>query len=109
MPLSWEYVELVRRYSNRVDLRERLAEVQRRLGQSDADEPDDPALTVGGQVVDPSHGRGRLTDADEAQLIADFLAGATRQVLADRYVVSMSTVQRILRKHGVRRRPEPRR
>jgi hypothetical protein len=47
--------------------------------------------------------RERLTDADVQALIGEFLAGTSKRVLAERYVVSFSTVKNILRKHGVRR------
>ena len=47
--------------------------------------------------------RDRLTDADVQALISEFLAGTSKRVLAERYVVSFSTVKNILRKHGVRR------
>ena len=47
--------------------------------------------------------RDRLTDADIELLIADFLAGTSKRVLADRYEIGLSSVKRILRKHGARR------
>jgi hypothetical protein len=46
----------------------------------------------------------RLTDGDIETLIADFLAGTFKRVLAERYRIGLSSVKRILRKHGVRRR-----
>jgi len=45
----------------------------------------------------------RLTDADIELLIAEFLAGTSKRVLADRYEIGLSSVKNILRKHGARR------
>ena len=47
--------------------------------------------------------RDRLTDADIELLIAEFLAGTSKRVLADRYEIGLSSVKNILRKHGARR------
>ncbi len=48
--------------------------------------------------------RDRLTDADIELLIAEFLAGTSKRVLADRYEIGLSSVKKnILRKHGARR------
>lgn len=97
-------MELVRRYSNCADLLGRLAVAvsgaRRRSEQGH--EPSDAAWgrTPGERlrVCD------RLTDGDIETLIADFLAGTFKRVLAERYRIGLSSVKRILRKHGVRRR-----
>jgi hypothetical protein len=44
--------------------------------------------------------RLRLGDAVVAELVAKFAAGTTRQELADRYGVSLSSVKRLLRGSG---------
>ena len=93
-------VELVRRYSNRADLQERLAYARSRVGQDGAQEPES-SNTAWGRA--PGMRRNRLTDDDIERLIAEFLAGTTKRVLSDRYAVSLTTVKNILRKHGVRR------
>jgi DNA invertase Pin-like site-specific DNA recombinase len=96
-------VELVRRYSTRADLQERLAQAELRVRQRDAHEPDSHTNTLGGRVPGVWRVRDRLTDDDVLGLIAEFLAGTSKRVLADRYEISFSTVKRILRKHGARR------
>ena len=86
-------MELVRRYSNRTDLLERLAEV--RL--------DGHALTSAGRASGVWRVRDRLTDDEVERLIADFLAGTSKRELAPQYGLSLSSVKNLLRKHGVRR------
>lgn len=46
----------------------------------------------------------QVGEAGVAQLIAKYRGGATQQELADRHRVSVSSVKRLLRKHGVRLR-----
>ena len=96
-------MELVRRYSNRPDLGERLAEASRRTCQRDQHEADDNTVALRGRIPVAGRVRDRLTDGDVQALIGDFQAGTPKRVLADRYVVSLSTVKNILRQHGVRR------
>jgi len=98
--ISKNVVELVRRYSNRADLRERLAQTQSRVRQPGVQDHE-PSNAVWGRT--PGLRRNRLTDGDIEHLIAEFLAGTSKRVLAERYAVSFSTVKNILRKHGVRR------
>ena len=96
-------VELVRRYSNRADLQERLAEARSRASQLSQQEPGAHSVALSARVSRTWRVRDRLTDADVECLIAEFLAGTPKRVLAERYAVSFSTVKNILRKHGVRR------
>jgi DNA invertase Pin-like site-specific DNA recombinase len=96
-------VELVRRYSNRADLQERLAQTLSRARQRGGQELDSRPLTVSGRASGVWRVRDRLTDDDVLVLIADFLAGTSKRELAERYGVSFSTVKKILRTHGVRR------
>jgi hypothetical protein len=51
----------------------------------------------------PEPVRVRLGEETVAELVAAFVAGATREVLADRYGVSLSSVKRLLRASGTRR------
>jgi DNA invertase Pin-like site-specific DNA recombinase len=97
-------VELVRLYSNRADLQERLAEaVSGARGRCEHDrEPSEAAW--GRTPGERLRVRDRLTDGDIETLIADFLAGTSKRALAERYEIGMSSVKRILRKHGARRR-----
>ena len=96
-------VELVRRYSNRADLQQRLAEARSRASQRAGQEPESHASTVSGRVPGVWRVRDRLTDEDVQRLIGEFLAGTSKRVLAERYAIGFSTVKNILRKHGVRR------
>jgi DNA-binding MarR family transcriptional regulator len=50
----------------------------------------------------------RLTEADIQAMIERYQAGeATKPALAEQYKVSLSTVKRILARHGVRKYPKP--
>jgi hypothetical protein len=51
----------------------------------------------------PERVRVRLGDAAVAELVATFVAGTTREMLVDRYGVSLSSVKRLLRGSGARR------
>lgn len=93
-------MDLLRRYSNRADLLERLAEARSRASQRDGCD-DEPVRVSWGRV--PGTPRGRLTDADVQCLIGEFRAGTPKWALAETYAISLSTVKNILRKHGVRR------
>ncbi len=96
-------MELVRRYSNRADLQERLAEARFRARQRGEQEPDNHVVTVSGRASSVWRVQDRLTDDDVQALIGEFLTGTSKRVLAERYAVSFSSVKNILRKHGVKR------
>jgi hypothetical protein len=96
-------VELVRRYSNRPDLQERLAEVCRKAHEQSDHDDEDPDMGVRGKTARVWRVRDRLTDDDVQVLAAEFLAGTSKRALAGHYRLSLSTVKNILRKHGVRR------
>lgn len=96
-------MELVRRYSNRADLHERLAAARFMTRQRGRQELDDHAASVSGRTSGVWRVRDRLTDDDVQTLITEFLTGTSKRELASRYAVSVSTVKNILRKHGVRR------
>lgn len=97
-------MELVRRYSNRADLQERLAAAVSGARKGDGQEPEPADATWGRTPGERLRVRDRLADSDIETLIADFLAGTSKRVLAERYAIGFSSVKRILRKHGVRRR-----
>ena len=67
------------------------------------------ALAPGAQVATrcerraPKRVRVRLGDAAVDELVAAFVAGTTREMLVDRYGVSLSSVKRLLRGSGARR------
>jgi hypothetical protein len=45
--------------------------------------------------------RSRLSDRDIAERIAAFKVGVQKYVLAERHGISLTSVKRLLRKHGV--------
>jgi DNA-directed RNA polymerase specialized sigma24 family protein len=100
---GWEtWVDLLRRYSNRSDLQQRLAEALAEVRRHGGQEHESSAAgwgRVSGQYR-------RLTVDSELALAAEFLSGTSKRALAERYAVSLSTVKNILRRHGVRR-PNP--
>ena len=97
-------MELVRRYSNRADLQERLARARSKVSQPDERQHVAPDAAWGRNPGVRQRVRDRLTDADIELLIAEFLAGTSKRVLAERYGIGLTSVKGILRKHGVRRR-----
>jgi len=44
----------------------------------------------------------RLTEAEQQAIIEGFQAGTSKQKLAERYGISMSSIKQLLREHGVR-------
>jgi hypothetical protein len=96
-------VELVRRYSNRADLQERLAQAALNVARTDNQDQEPGSGGAVARTPRVWRVRDRLADGDIEQLIAEFLAGTPKRVLAERYAVSFSTVKNILRQHGARR------
>lgn len=96
-------VDLIRRYSNRADLQERLGQACLRLNQHDQELQQPTLDSVSGQSSGVWRVRDRLTEDQVMQLIAEFLSGTSKRELAERYDLSFSTVKNILRRHGARR------
>ena len=96
-------MELVRRYSNRADLQERLTQAVLNIARTDNQDQELSTSSVDGRAPRMWRVRDRLAAGDIEQLIAEFLAGTSKRVLAERYAVSFSTVKNILRQHGARR------
>ena len=96
-------MELVRRYSNRADLLERLTEARSRARLQGGEDPDSHLITVSGRSSGVWQVCDRLTDDDVQVLMADFLAGTSKRELAERYGISFGAVKDLLRRHGVRR------
>ena len=46
--------------------------------------------------------RDRLSDRDIAEIIASCNVGVPKYILAEQYGISLTSVKRLLRKHGVR-------
>ncbi|MFI6291967.1 helix-turn-helix domain-containing protein [Nonomuraea sp. NPDC050790] len=94
----------MRRYSKRLDLLEQLNEALRRLGEKPRTDLED-TLTV--SPPDPAQGnwcmKDRFTDEEIQALVERFQAGTPKGVLAKEYGISLSSVKRLLRKHGAKR------
>lgn len=94
-------MELVSYYSNRPDI---LDDLRRTCAA--VFEPDD-YLAVPDPLPVPGGRdwrlRDRLSDEDLQAIIAEFLAGTPKHVLAHRYSISLSSLKNILRDRGIRR------
>jgi hypothetical protein len=94
-------VEIVTHYSNTPDL---LVDLRRTLqavtepAELD-DEPDLPPHPAGRAW----RVRDRLSMEDIQSILKEFKAGTSGRELAERYVISLSAVKRLLREHGIRR------
>lgn len=99
--MASELVELLRRYSNRQDLLEPLVDVLRRIREND--QTDEPGLDGPYRTAEPPKSFAeQLTTEGIENLVAAYRAGMTGAELATKYGVSLSTVRRLLRKHGGR-------
>jgi hypothetical protein len=96
-------VELVRRYSNRSDLQERLDKAHHiaheRRGPSQGSDGD----FVSGGASDVWRLSDRLSEEDVEEIILLFLAGTPKRVLAEQFGASLSSIKALVRQHGVRR------
>lgn len=103
--MAFELVEVLSRYSNQPDLLEPLVDVLKRIEAGDQeDAPGLPDYRSGSG--EPWRVSDRLTEADIRTMIDQYRIGATtKPALAAQYKVSLSTVKRILARHGVRKRP----
>jgi len=88
-------VELLRRYSNRPELLDRLLDVLRRIGEGGQE--DEPGGVVSPErcLVRPSD---RLSDAHVREIVTRFSAGVAKHKLAAEYGMSLSTMKRLLRR-----------
>jgi hypothetical protein len=98
-----ELVEVATHYSNTpdllVDLRHTIETV---TGTTVEDDESDVSVTA---PADRSwHVRERLSSADIDQLVESFEAGSTILELVARYGIGQTSVKRLLRERGVRRR-----
>ena len=80
-------VELVRRYSNRADLRKRLRETLQRVTQKQVQDQQVLDMTVSGQASGVWRVRDRLSDEDVDKAIAQFRTGTPKRVLAVQFGV----------------------
>jgi hypothetical protein len=96
-------VDLVAAYSNRPDVLGDLEYTLAALAKAQAVTGETEHVSVRSdrsmRAWRVSH---RLTEGDVQLLIKEYHAGALRQELADRHKISVSSVGRLLRKHGAR-------
>ena len=100
-------VELLKRYSNNSTLRDDLHYArQAGISQDDEDEPD-----LGGSRRAPSTRRwavaNRLAADGLRKVVECYRAGMTARELAQKFSISDSSVKRILRQAGARKRRGP--
>ncbi|MCA1607116.1 MAG: hypothetical protein LC775_16975 [Acidobacteria bacterium] len=101
-------VDLVAAYSNRPDVLGDLEYTLAALAKAQAATGEAEHVSVRSErsmrAWRVSH---RLTEEDVQLLIKEYHAGALRQELADTYKISLSSVGRLLRKHGGRLKDAP--
>jgi hypothetical protein len=102
-------VELARRYSNQPQLLDELARTWRRLAREleDATPGEAIELTSAGPSQRPRLVANRLSEADVADLIVAFRAGATHTELAVGFGIGTTAVKKLLRERKARRRDLP--
>lgn len=97
-------VDLLRAYSNRVDLLSVLVSAVERLRVREAGSPE-----IAGSVRSDRAPRvwrvgDRLSEADVGRLVSSYRAGTTARELAEQFKISMTSVKRLLRANRARRR-----
>jgi DNA invertase Pin-like site-specific DNA recombinase len=97
----FHWVELLARYSNFHEM-DSLREVLRRIAAGDQTEA--PGLVGASARWPPRNLRDRLEEADVQELVESYQTGSTIRALARRFMISESSVKRLLRQHGVKRR-----
>lgn len=97
-------MELCRRYSNRPELLNSLVSVLGKIKDGTADDSQPASASVCGKQPGVWRIGDRLTDQDVAALLDAYRRGTTAFSLAAHYGLGLTTVKRLLREHGVRRR-----
>jgi hypothetical protein len=96
-------VGVIRRYSNRPDLLEQLRKVVSIL--SDGSQGDSVGAKVTTECMIRSRRlRDRFSSNDLQVMIDLYRSGITARQVAEKFRVSLSSVKRVLRQHGVHRR-----
>jgi hypothetical protein len=88
-------VEVLRRYSNRLDLLNPMLEVLRRIREGD--QRDEPGVQSSGSGTGSAPVRDRLSEKDLSEIVDRFRAGIPKHKLATEYGMSQSTMKRLLR------------
>ena len=95
-----DLVELVRRYSNRADLQERLGQALQRAFVRTMPLHTLPGGSVRGREPSVWRLRDRLSDGDVRLITERFRAGTAKHVLADEFGVSLSSIKSLLRQQS---------
>lgn len=97
-------VELARRYSNRPELLNPLVRVMSMIHTEPSDTTHHDRPSVEGANVVPWRISDRFAAHDIDVLIAAYRSGQTAPALAKRYDIGLTSVKRLLRDRGVRKR-----
>jgi len=95
-------VEVAGHYSNRPDLLEQLQRVAAILSNSGQDD-DTGAKVTAEYVVRSRRLRDRFSSEDLQTMIDLYRSGATAKQVAEKFGVSLRSVKRLLRQHGIHR------
>jgi hypothetical protein len=100
-PSSQDLLDLVRAYSKRYDLLDELDRATRRLARALAADPVGEPLSVRstGRVGRAWALTDRLSEDEMREIARSFEAGISKDRLGERYGISRSSIQRILRKY----------
>jgi DNA-directed RNA polymerase specialized sigma24 family protein len=94
-------VDVIRAYSKRPDVLEDLDRAVRQLDKALAEPaPERASVRSSGRVGHVQAIADRLSAEQVAAIIQRFRAGTAKHVLADEYGISLSSVKRLLRRHG---------
>jgi hypothetical protein len=99
-------VELLRRYANRGDLLDDLSRTTARLqGVQPVPVEEQPEeLTSACRHARQDLVSLRFTPEDIARMIEQYRAGATIREVADEFKIGATTLKRLIRRHGARRK-----
>jgi hypothetical protein len=91
-------VDLIQAYLNRGDLVDALVSAVQQLQRAEA-QTGEPAFSLRSTQASSQWRVGnRLSEVDQARLIADFAVGTSKRKLAERYGISESSVKRLIRR-----------
>lgn len=97
-------MELARRYPNRPDLLNPLVRVMSMIGAEPSETADRDRPSVEGANVAPRRISDRFAAHDLNALADAYRSGTTATALATRYGMGLTSVKRLLRERGVRKR-----
>lgn len=102
-------VGLIRDYSKRPDVGDDLKRARYRLGKAVAADTQSKRLSVASTGRKPRvwSMEERLSPETITAMIADYRAGSIGKEIAEKYGISLSSVRRLMRKHGGRLKDSP--